>query len=71
MRMKKNVFGHKKYFAIRDNFFPLAVFYNILEFYFGDSWLPVVIVLTLMITACAGLYYYRRSKGIKDTWPND
>lgn len=52
-------------------FLPFAVLYNVLEIYFGDSWWPAIIVITLMIIARVGLYLYRRSKGIRDTWPND
>ena len=48
-------------------FLPFAVLYNVLEIYFGDSWWPAIIVITLMIIARVGLYLYRRSKGIRDT----
>lgn len=52
-------------------FLPFALLFNVLEIYLGDSWWPAIIVITLMITARIGLYSYRRSKGIKDMWPND
>lgn len=52
-------------------FLPFALLYNALEIYFGDSWWPAIIVMTLMIVARIGLFLYRRSKGIKDTWPHD
>lgn len=52
-------------------FLPFALLFNVLEIYLGDSWWPAIIVITLMIVARIGLYRYRRSKGIKDTWPND
>lgn len=48
-----------------------AFFYNMLETYLGDTWLTVGIFVVVLITLRAGLYFYRRSKGIKDTWPND
>ena len=50
---------------------PIAYFYNILEKYFGDTWLTVGIFGFVLVSLRLGLYLYRRSKGIKDTWPND
>ncbi|UVM48726.1 MULTISPECIES: hypothetical protein [Pseudomonas] len=49
-------------------FLPFALLYNILEIYFGDSWWPAIIVITLMLIARVSLYLYRRHKGIRDTW---
>ncbi len=50
---------------------PFVLLYNILEHYLSCSWLPAAIVISLMIAMRIVLYLYRRSKGIKDTWPND
>lgn len=52
-------------------FLPFAILYNVLEAYLGDSWWKVAIIGLLLIVGRAALYFYRRSKGIKDTWPND
>ncbi len=48
-----------------------AYFYNMLEKHLGDTWLTVGIFAIVLISLRAGLYFYRKSKGIKDTWPND
>lgn len=48
-----------------------AIFYNTLEYFFGDTWVTVGIFCVVLIALRAGLYFYRRSKGIKDSWPND
>ncbi|MBD8189809.1 hypothetical protein [Pseudomonas viridiflava] len=50
---------------------PFACLYYALENYLPNSWIPAVTVMVLMVIARAGLYLYRRSKGIKDPWLNE
>lgn len=50
---------------------PFAALYNILEAYLNGSWIAAAIVIFLMAAARAGLYFYRKSKGIEDNWPDD
>lgn len=50
---------------------PFACLYYALENYLPSSWIPAAIVIALMVSARAGLYIYRRSKGIKDPWLNE
>ncbi|HEY0288390.1 MAG TPA: hypothetical protein VGC62_15480 [Pseudomonas sp.] len=52
-------------------FLPFAILYNVLEVYLGDTWLTAGVFSIVLISLRIGLYLYRRSKGIKDTWPND
>lgn len=61
-----------KYFLIMTAIaIPVAYFYNVLERHLGDTWLTVGIFAFVLISLRVALYLYRRSKGIKDTWPND
>lgn len=50
---------------------PFALLYSVLEHYLGDSWLVVGLFVIVLVGPRAGLYQYRKSKGIKDTWPHD
>lgn len=47
---------------------PFAILYSALKMYLPNSWWPEGIVISLMLAARIGLYLYRRSKGIRDTW---
>lgn len=47
-------------------FIPLALLYNILTQYFGETWLVVGAFCLLLVALRVGLYLYRRSRGIKD-----
>ncbi|WNW12474.1 hypothetical protein RRX38_15420 [Pseudomonas sp. DTU_2021_1001937_2_SI_NGA_ILE_001] len=47
---------------------PFAILYSALEYYLPGTWWPAGIVITLMLLGRVGLYLYRRSKGIHDTW---
>lgn len=61
----------KDFFIMTAVAIPFAALYNLLEDYLNGSWMAVVIVISLMAAARAGLYFYRKSKGIKDSWPDD
>lgn len=58
-----------KYFLIMTAVAILvAYFYNLLEKYFGDTWLTVGVFAVVLIFLRGGLYLYRRFKGIKDNY---
>lgn len=49
-------------------FIPLALLYNVLTQYFGETWLVVGAFCLLLVALRVGLYLYRRSRGIKDNY---
>lgn len=58
-----------KYFLIMTAVaIPVAYFYNLLEKYFGDTWMTVGVFAVVLIFLRVGLYLYRRTKGIKDNY---
>lgn len=61
-----------KYFLIMTAVaIPVAYFYNLLEKYFGDTWMTVGVFAVVLIFLRVGLYLYRRSKRIKDNYLNE
>jgi len=47
---------------------PVAFLYEFLDKQFEGSWWAVLVFFLILIFGRIGLYFYRRSKGIKDTY---
>jgi hypothetical protein len=51
-------------------FIPIALLYRALEYVFGDTWITVGVFAAALVLGRAGLFVYRKSKGIKDEFLN-
>lgn len=58
----------KKFVLLVMIFIPVAFLYELLDKQFRDSWLSVGIFVLVLISGRVGLFIYRRSRGIKDTY---
>lgn len=52
-------------------FIPVFLLYEFIKNQFGDSWLAVGIFFFILVFGRIGLFFYRRTKGLKDTYLDD